>query len=186
MRKFFKEFIKSPKSVWSIIPSSSKLIHSMLKNIDFSRDLTIVEFWPWIWNFTKELLKRSSKNTSIYVFEIQDNFVEDLKKINDPRLKVIHAWAENICEVVWCTKADVIVSWLPFGSLPKWLTENILNEAHKWLRSDWLFLQFQYFLQNKKDIKNVFWNHSISWQPINFPPAFIYKCHKLDEKWKHN
>lgn len=179
MKKFIKAFIKNPKTVWSIIPSSSQLIHSMLKHIDFSRDITIVEFWPWIGNFTKEILKKASIDSHIYLFEVQDNFVEQLKKINDPRLTVIHDWAENIEKHLWTKKADVIISGLPFGSLPKELTIKILKEAHRNLKHNWIFLQFQYFLQNKKDIFATFKNHSITWQPVNFPPAFIYKCQKI-------
>lgn len=179
MKKFLREFIKNPKTVGSIIPSSSKLVHSMLKHIDFSHDITIVEFWPWVGNFTKEILKRASKNSQILVFEVQDNFVEELKKINDSRITVIHDWAENIGKYLWDKKADVIISGLPFGSLPKDITKNILSQAHKHLKLNWMYIQFQYFLQNKKDIFNTFKNHSISWQPVNFPPAFIYKCHKI-------
>lgn len=180
MKKFIKEFIKNPKTVWSVFPSSQRLISSMLWHIDFSRDLLIVEFWPWIWNFTKQILKKTTSKSEIYVFEVQEDFINELKKINDNRIKVIHDWAQNIWKYLEDKKADVVVSWLPFGSLPKELTKSILNEAHNHLKYNWIFLQFQYFLQNKKDIHNVFKNHAISWQPINFPPAFIYKCHKIN------
>lgn len=181
MKKFLKEFIKNPKTVGSILPSSSKLAHSMIKHIDFSWDLTIVEFGPWIWVFTKNILKKMNKNSHIYVFEVQDNFVEELKKIDDSRITVIHDWAQNISKYLGEKKADVILSWLPFGSFPKELTDEILKESHKNLKYNWLYIQFQYFLQNKKDIYKTFKNHSISWQPLNFPPAFIYKCHKIHD-----
>lgn len=179
MRKFLKEFIKNPKTVGSIIPSSSRLAHSMTKHIDFSRDVIIVEFGPWIWVFTKEVLKKATKNSQIFVFEVQDNFVEELNKIGDPRLVVIHDWAQNIDKYLGDKKADAIISGLPFGSLPKELTSEILAKSHKHLKLNWMYIQFQYFLQNKKDIFNTFKNHSITWQPINFPPAFVYKCHKI-------
>ncbi len=151
----------------------------MLKHIDFSQDIIIVEFWPWIGNFTRQILKKATKWSQIYVFEVQDNFVEELRKIDDPRMHVIHDWAQNLCKYLDWKKADVVVSWLPFWSLPKELTKEILEVAHKNLKFDWIYLQFQYFLQNKKDIHNTFKNHSISWQPVNFPPAFVYKCHKI-------
>lgn len=181
MRKFLKKFIHSPRSVGSIIPSSSKLIHTMLKDIDYSHDLLIVEFWAWIGNITKWILKRASANSQILVFEIHSEFVEELNKIEDSRIRIIHDWAEKISEYLEGRKADVIISWLPFGSLPKALWKTILDESHKNLKMDGKFVQFQYFLQNKKDIFNTFKNHSISWQPINFPPAFVYKCNKIHQ-----
>ncbi|MDD2566126.1 MAG: rRNA adenine N-6-methyltransferase family protein [Candidatus Gracilibacteria bacterium] len=179
MKRFIKEFIKNPRTIGSVIPSSSRLIHSMLKHIDFSRDITIVEFGPGIGNFTKEILKKVSKDSHVYLFEIKDNFVEHLQKISDPRLTVIHDGAENIEKHLGGKKADYIISGLPFGSLPKELTNKILKETHRNLKHNGIFLQFQYFLQNKKDIFTIFKNHSITWQPVNFPPAFIYKCKKI-------
>lgn len=180
MKKFLKQFLKSPGSVGSIIPSSTKLINSMLKYIDFSQDLLIVEFGAWTGNFTKKMLKKSTPNSRILVFEIQEEFIKELNKIRDSRITIIHDWAENIWKYLAWEKADVIISWLPFGSLPKQLTKKILKEWYCNLKLNWIYIQFQYFLQNKKDIWNTFWNHSISWQPINFPPAFIYKCEKIN------
>lgn len=179
MKKFIKEFIKNPKSVWNVFPSSSKLVHSMIKDIDFSKDLTIVEYWPGTGIFTREILKRASKNSKIYVFEIETNFVEDLKKITDERLIVMHEWAENICKHLWEKNVDVIVSWLPFGSLWSAFAKIILAESHKALKFNWIYLQFQYFLSNKSDIFNAFKNHKITLQLLNVPPAFVYKCHKI-------
>lgn len=179
MKKFLKQFIKSPGSVGSIIPSSTKLINSMLKHIDFSEDLIIVEFWAWIGNFTKKILKRATPNSQILVFEIQDSFIKELNKIVDSRVRIIHDGAENLWKYLDGKKADVIVSGLPFGSLPRPLTKKILCEWHCHLKLNGIYVQFQYFLQNKKDIWETFRNHSISWQPINFPPAFVYKCEKI-------
>ncbi|EKE29623.1 MAG: phospholipid N-methyltransferase [uncultured bacterium (gcode 4)] len=181
MRKFLKQFTKNPKTVGSIFPSSSKLIHSMLKHIDFTEDLMIVEYWAWIGNFTKQILKKSTPGSKLFVFEIHNEFVEELNKIKDPRVQIVHDWAENVWKYLDWKRADVIVSWLPFWSLPKELTKTILAEWHKHLRMWWLFVQFQYFLQNKKDIHNTFKNHAISWQPLNIPPAFVYRCDKIHE-----
>ena len=179
MRKFLKQFAKNPKWVGSIMPSSSRLIHSMLKHIDFSDDLLIVEYWAWIGNFTKQILKRATPNSRLLVFEIEDEFIEILNKIKDPRVQIIHDWAQNLWKYIDWKSADVIVSGIPFWSLPKELTKEILSVWHKHLKINWLYLQFQYFLQNRKDVFNTFKNCSISWEPVNFPPAFVYKCHKI-------
>jgi phospholipid N-methyltransferase len=179
MKKFLKRFLKNPKTVWSIVPSSAKLTNSMLRHIDFSKDLHIVEFWPWIWSFTHQILKRATKDSKLIVFEIHEDFIKELEKIEDPRIQVVHWGAETIWKYVTEKSLDVIISWLPFWSLPKELTKEILSEGHKHMKMWWTFIQFQYFLQNRKDIHDTFKNYSITWQPINFPPAFVYKCHKI-------
>ncbi|MCK9272351.1 methyltransferase [Candidatus Gracilibacteria bacterium] len=181
MKTFLKKFIKSPKTVGSFVPSSHKLISSMLKNIDFLEDLLIVEFGAGTGVITKQILKKISPNSKILVFEIHSEFIDELNKIKDPRVKIIHDGAQNITNYLNGEKADVIISGLPFGSLPKKLGKSILDESHKNLKLNGKFVQFQYFLQNKKDIFNTFKNHKISLQLLNFPPAFIYKCEKLHD-----
>lgn len=181
MKTFLKKFIKSPKTVGSFVPSSPRLIGSMLKNIDFKEDLLIVEFWGWTGIITKQILKKASANSVILVFEIHSEFIDELLKIKDSRIKIIHDWAQNIGAYLEWEKADVIISGLPFGSLPKKLGKSILDESHKNLKLNGKFVQFQYFLQNKKDIFNTFKNHKISLQLLNFPPAFIYKCEKIHD-----
>lgn len=180
MKRFIKAYIKDTKKTWSLFPSSAKLINSMLKHVDFSEDLNIVEYWPWLWHFTKSILSRASKKSKITIFEVNDEFIKELQKIEDPRLKIIHGWAENINSYMKDGEVDAIVSWLPFGSLGKTFCLKVLNASYKVLKKDWIYLQFQYFLSNLSDVKWVFWNHELFFEPINFPPAFIYKCYKKD------
>lgn len=180
MKKFVKQFIKNPRLVGSIIPSSPMLADTMTKWIDFSKDITIIELWAGTWVFTKHILSKISANSKIIVFEIQEDFIKELKKIEDSRVTIIHDWAEKIQEYLNWEKVDIILSWLPFGSLPKKLWQQILKECYNNLKVNWSFIQFQYLLWNRRDIYKIFKNHSISWQPINFPPAFVYKCKKLN------
>ena len=47
------------------------------------------------------------------------------------------------------------------------------------LKENGIFLQYQYFLTNKKAIEKIFGEKiKLSFEPINFPPAFIYKLQK--------
>jgi phospholipid N-methyltransferase len=38
--------------------------------------------------------------------------------------------------------------------------------------------KYQYFATNKEDIEKYFTIVKTDWEPINFPPAFIYICKK--------
>ena len=151
----------------------------MVRHIDFSKDLTIVEFGPWIGTMTKQMLSKATPNTKIYAFEVKKAFVEELEKIQDPRLIIIHNGAEKIAEYLKEVRADIILSWLPFWSLPKELTAVVLKEAHRHLKPNGMYLQFQYLPLHRKQITSTFKNSKLYWQPLNFPPAFVYKCHKI-------
>jgi len=178
MKAFVKEFFLNHKNTWSIIPSSSFLAKSMISSIDFSEDLLIVQLWPWTWIITKTILKKMSKNSKIISFENNKNFDVYLSEIKDNRFKVIYDSAENIKNYISKDKVDVIISGVPLWSISDVIKEKILVESKISLKIWWKFIQFQYFLQNKNDIKRIFWKYKLEYQLLNFPPAFIYKCKK--------
>lgn len=179
MITFFKNFLKNPKQVWSIVPCTPIMINSLLDKVDFSWDLKIVEFWTWPWNFTKWILARMSKNSVLYSFEIStDLFNFSKSRISDERLFLFNDSAENILNYFWSWDVDIIISWLPLASLPDELWLSILNNWYSSLKKWWIFMQYQYFLSNIKDVQVVFWKPKLYFEICNFPPAFYYKCIK--------
>ena len=174
-----KKIIKNFKTKWMVWHSSKFLIKKMIWNIDFSKDLVIVQYWSWKAVFVKQILKKMSKNSKLYVFEIDERWNKYAEEINDSRLVYINDSAEKVFDYVNEKQVDVIVSTLPFWSLPKDLLNLIISNSKKILKENGLFLQYQYFLTDKKAIENIFWIKSkISFELINFPPAFIYKIQK--------
>lgn len=174
-----KKIIKNFKTKWMVWHSSKFLIKKMIWNIDFSKDLVIVQYWSWKAVFVKQILKKMSKNSKLYVFEIDERCNKYAEEINDSRLVYINDSAEKVFDYVNEKQVDVIVSTLPFWSLPKDLLNLIISNSKKILKENGLFLQYQYFLTDKKAIENIFWIKSkISFELINFPPAFIYKIQK--------
>lgn len=174
---FTKRFLKNPSLVGSMVPSSSFLIEKILSNIDFSKDLMILEFWPWDWNFTKQILAKMTPNSKIICFELDEELFKICKNINDNRLQVYQESAENITNKI-TQKVDTIVSSLPFWSMDIYTVESILTNSYNLLKKDWLFLQYQYFLSNKKNFTKVFDKVDLDFEVLNIPPAFIYKCQK--------
>lgn len=180
MKQFFQQFCKNPKQVGSVIPSSWIFINNFLSKIDFSQDLSIVEFGAWNWNFTKKILDNMTDSSNLISFEINKElyyYVKDL--IQDKRLKLINDWAENLYKYIWNKKLDIIFSELPLASLPRDLIEQILDTTYESLKDWWIYMQYQYFLSNRWDIKKVFGKHKLYFELINFPPAFYYKCTKI-------
>jgi len=179
---FFKEAVKNYKTSGTVVPSSRFLANKMLKPIDFSKANLIVELGPGNGAVTKFILESLEPNTTLVCFEINDVFYKELQKIKHPQLKVLKVSAENIEEElkkIGFINADYVVSSLPLSILPKELSISILNESFKVLKEKGLFIQFQYSLFYYKELKRIFGKHiSLSFEPINFPPAFIYKCSK--------
>jgi phospholipid N-methyltransferase len=62
--------------------------------------------------------------------------------------------------------------------MPPVHAREIVETAARALSSDGIYMQYQYFATNKQDIEEFFTITRVDWEPINFPPAFIYICKK--------
>jgi len=180
---FAKEAIKNYKTSGTIVPSSRFLASKMLKKIDFSSANLIVELGPGNGAFTKEILKRINPNATLICFEINDAFYEELLLIKHPQLKIVKASAEFLdieLEKNGFGEVDYIVSSIPLSILPKPLSKAILKQSFKVLKKKGSFIQFQYSLNYYQELKKIFFkqNISLAFEPINFPPAFVYYCSK--------
>ncbi|RAJ18085.1 class I SAM-dependent methyltransferase [Olleya aquimaris] len=180
--KFLKESLKSIKTSGTIFPSSRFLTTKLLKGIDFNKPNLIVEFGPGNGKITKEILKQLHPDSKLIVFEINDNFYNELLKINDNRLVVINQSANSILEVIKThgfEAVDYIVSSLPLTNIPKTITDTILENAYKSLKPNGYFFQYQYSLTYYSALKEMFKGRiTLSFEPLNIPPAFIYSCQK--------
>lgn len=152
----------------------------MTKSIDFSLDIHIVEFWPWNGVFSDKLVQKISPNSKISIFEIDETFYELLKnKYSDnSQVSVYNISATNICDYIEDNSIDYIVSSLPLAFIDKHIVNNILKKSKQTLKTWWKYIQYQYFLQNKKDIKKVFPKIDYRFTLLNLPPAFVYVCNK--------
>jgi len=61
---------------------------------------------------------------------------------------------------------------------PEELREKIILEAYNCLKKNGNYIQFQYSLQSKKLLAKKYDTIDIKFTIKNFPPAFVYTCHK--------
>ncbi|MFY7670707.1 class I SAM-dependent methyltransferase [Tenacibaculum sp. MEBiC06402] len=180
---FFKEAIATAKTSGTIAPSSRFLADRMLKGIDFASANVIVELGPGNGAITKHLLQKINPNTTLICFEINENFYNELQKINHPQLIVLKVSAENVKKEIQklsFSEADYVVSSLPLSIIPKEISMSILDKSHEILKEGGKYIQFQYSLNYLKNLKKVFGkkNVSVQFEAINIPPAFVYQCTK--------
>jgi phospholipid N-methyltransferase len=181
-KSFIKQFWKEKKMVGAMAPSSRFLASKMLQNVDFKSARVIIELGPGTGVFTDRIIEKMHPDARMLVFELNDNFFHSLEnRISDERVKIIHDSAEKIeqyLEEHGLDKADVVISSLPLANFPQELRQAILSASHRSLKNVGKYIQFQYSLQSKKQIKSTFSDVSIDFTPLNFPPAFVYTCKK--------
>lgn len=78
MFKFIKEFIKNPKFIGAVAPSSEYLAEKMIEDINFKECNFIIEYGPGTGVFTEKLIARKKENTLLLVIENNKEFCEDL------------------------------------------------------------------------------------------------------------
>lgn len=179
--KFLIEYVKSPKTVGAIAPSSDKLAESMINDINFKNAKCIVEYGPGTGVFTDKILKNKRKDTRLILIEYNEVFYKQLiEEYTDyDNIVIINDSAENIdkyLEKYNIKKVDYIISGLPFTSLPKNVSSKVLKNTGNILKEDGLFITFQYTLLKKDYIANYF--KTIDYKKVwfNLPPAYVLKC----------
>lgn len=181
-KNFRKQFWKDKKMVGSMTPSSRFLTQKMLENIDFKSSKVLVELGPGTGVFTEEIISRMDPDAVLLVFEVNNSFYDDLSfRIKDERVHLIHDSAERIDEYLQkyqLERADVVISSLPLAVFSGNLRESILAAAKDALKPAGKYIQFQYSLQAKASLKQLYGKVGITFTPFNFPPAFVYTCTK--------
>lgn len=182
--KFFQEAVKNIKTLGTVAPSSRFLSKRMIKEIDFSKADVLVELGPGNGAITKYILNNLSPNAILICFEINDNFYQQLIGLKHPQLIVLKASAEKIVyelNKLKIQKVNYIISSLPLTIIPAVISNEILKKSFEALEKNGTYIQYQYSLSYFKKLKVVFKESiSLGFEPLNIPPAFIYRCKKVD------
>lgn len=176
---FIKHAIKSPKQVAYLLPSSPWLIKAVARNANLGEARKIIELGPGTGGTTKGLLKQMHEDAELITVEINSKFVQHIEKnIVDSRLSVSNKGAQNLAEIMdnygW-DSVDVIISGIPFSTLPKGMDKEIMNSVYQALRPDGMFLAYQLRDHVSKVASPLFGMPRISKKEFkNLPPMRIY------------
>lgn len=179
--RFLIEYLKNPKLIGAVAPSSKFLVKSIVKEVDPEEASYVVEFGAGQGHITRALLKKLHKNQKLFAFEVNKKFIEGLKKIEDERLTVIEEDAENIQKELErrnIPKADYIVSALPLTMWQKEKTAAILKASSDVLTNKGKFIQYAFYLRNYSQFKQYFARIKLKYTLLNIPPNFVYVCSK--------
>jgi phospholipid N-methyltransferase len=177
---FARNFLKHPKMLGSIIPSSRFLVNHLLDLIDFERARFIVEYGPGIGNITKQVLARMRPDARLVAIEMNADFVDYLKEeLRDPRLHVIRGSAEEVSSVLASLNlahADYIISGIPYSTMPAPLRSRILQESRRVLHPEGAFVVYQFTRTVLPYLEPIFARVDQDFEPLNILPARLFYC----------
>lgn len=177
---FIKTAIKDFK-VGAFTPSSKYVVKKIIKEIKPEYKF-IVEYGPGDGIITKEILKIMPQNGQLIAIELNRNFVNELKKIKDKRLKIIFGDAVKISEnldKLNLPRIDAIVSGIPCSILKTKEKKELIKNTYNILTESGVFIIYQNIPLIFSELNKVF-KKSISWhfEPRNFIPYFIMVAEK--------
>jgi len=171
---FLREFFRHPKEVGTFTQSSRVLARRIAREINGSTE--VIEFGPGTGVVTAEILKRLPRNGQLTCVDINPSFCEHLRRLNDPRLRVVHDDARN-CER-HIEGPECVVSGLPLMLFSRADKMRFLYKVSKAER----FIQLQYTPLLAKRLSSYFPQVEVRFVAQNFPPAFICVCTKPASK----
>ena len=176
---FLKHAIKSPMQVAYFMPSSPWLIEQVAKCAHLHDAKHIMELGPGTGGTTKGILKYMQDDASLISVEINQKFIDHMEKtIDDKRLSISNKGAQNLTEIMqdhdW-DSADVIISGIPFSTLPKGMDRAIMQSIYDSLNPGGIFLAYQLRDHVSKLAVPFFGDHTFKKVEFkNFPPMRIY------------
>jgi phosphatidylethanolamine/phosphatidyl-N-methylethanolamine N-methyltransferase len=169
---FLRQFLRSPRTIGAVVPSSRALARVMLAPIDFASAGAIVEFGPGTGAFTGEIAARLAPGCRYLGIEQNPRFVQELTR-RFPQLLFVHG------------SVDAIICGLPWATLPISLQETVFRAMRMAMAPGGAFVTFGY-LQSlmlpgaqalRRRLRREFaevTQTSPVWR--NVPPAFAYIC----------
>jgi phospholipid N-methyltransferase len=177
MLEFIKgslKLIKNVKKTGALTQTSSQVVQEIIREVNPHHQQIIVEFGAGPGNITKGILERMHPESKLISFEIEEDFLTDLRKINDSRLTIINDSAEKLDKYLEGKKATLILSSIPITIMPKSVYQTIMVQIQQNLQESGTYHQVLYSNQ-KKRFSEFFPVIDTKWV-FNIPMASIHTC----------
>lgn len=161
----------------ALLPTSKRAVSDMLDLARVPDAKLLVEFGAGSGVYTHELLRRMGPDARLIAFEVDPSLVAQVQaETDDPRLQLVAGSAEDVEQYLDGEKVDILVSALPFTSLPGAVRRRVLDLSPEILtpRGVMLVLQYSPFIQRELERRFADVERRIS--PLNVPPAFLFRC----------
>jgi phospholipid N-methyltransferase len=178
---FFRGFLRHPRLVGSIIPSSRFLTRRLAELVTSSKAQVVVELGPGLGVTTRALLEALPEKSRLLAIEINDDFIPRLRTEADPRLIVHEGCAEKIRETLdqyGLARPDVVISGIPFSTMPADLGRNILSAVWASLSPGGRFIAYQLRDRVAELGRDILGKPETDVTFLNVPPMRVYQWHK--------
>lgn len=183
---FFRSFLERPRQVASIIPSSRFLERRVVRCAEVRRARLIVELGPGTGGTTRALLRAMGPDARLLAIEINPRLARLVRhRFSDKRLIVHEGSATDIADALAAhglDAPDLVISGIPFSTLPRPVAVDILHAVHHALAPDGRFVAYQ--VRDRVAVlgRRVFGHPDVERELLNVPPMRIYTWGKAEAR----
>ena len=171
--------LRHPRTVGAVWPTSRRAVEDLLEMGDLGGARVAVEFGAGTGVYTEGILGHLSPDARLLSYEVDRSLAAAVaRRLPDRRLEVVNASAEKVVEHLQALGrgADVVVSSLPFSTLPEYARRDLLDAAREALVPGGSFLVLQYSKTVLPELERRFPKIRQRFSPLNVPPAFLFAC----------
>jgi len=180
---FFKEFLKHPLQIGSILPSSRFLERRIVEAAGVRTAGTIVELGPGTGGTTRAILRAMGQRARLLSIEINPNFHTLVSSMQDHRL-IVHLGnaleLRNILTRYGLDAPEAVISGIPFSTMTPASGSQIVEAVWSALAPMGRFVAYQLSNRVHSLCRPTMGSGQAEIEPRNLPPVRVYRWEKGD------
>ena len=178
---FLKEFLRNPRQVASIVPSSRFIEQGIVELAEVRSAHTIVDLGAGTGGTTRAILKAMPPYAELLSIEINQRFCGLLRRIEDKRL-IAHCGSahelQKTLSLYGLPAPDVVISGIPFSTMSRQAGARILEAIFSVLVPGGRFVAYQISKQVEEMSRPLFGPAYVVVELLNIPPLRLYRLEK--------
>ena len=179
--RFFQGFVRRPKEVGSVIPSSRFMEARIVRLVDPASTRVMVELGPGTGGTTRAVLKAMPEDGRLLAIDTNEEFVTGLADLGDPRLIAQQGTAadmEGFLEQHGLPAPEAIFSGIPFSTMPREVGVKILEDAWRLLPPGGRFMAYQFRDEVYRLARAIMGEPAREREWANIPPMYCFRWDK--------
>jgi phosphatidylethanolamine/phosphatidyl-N-methylethanolamine N-methyltransferase len=175
---FLREFLRNPRQIASITPSSRFLVRRIVELADLGSARTVVELGAGTGGTTRAILAAMTPGARLLVVEINPRFCTLLRRIDDARLIVHCGTAVELRDALsryGLPAPEAVVSGIPFSTIDPATGSRILETISSVLALGGRFVAYQWSRQVDTLSRPLLGRAQVEMAPFNLPPMRLYR-----------
>lgn len=175
---FIRGFLRDPRGVGSVWPSSKSLAHRVISGGRARSARMVVELGPGTGAITRPLLASIPAEGRLLALEIDPVFVRLLSRdVTDQRFTIQQRASNQMKEALTSMgedRADLVVSGIPFSTMPRQIALDTIECIRQCLAPGGRFVAYQVRPDVRKLAEPILGPPSHSLELLNIPPMNVY------------